>query len=350
MVGTLTVFDQLEYMKGVDLGFEKEQVMVSVMSRELQGKKDVFKERLLRHPGISDVSFSCRVPGESHWSWGVEIGGVADQIYVNSIEPGYLELMGLELQAGRALSAERMSDQKTKFLVNEAAVRFFNLTSPIGAAVLDTPNGKGEIVGVVKDFHFESLHHRISPLLFYWEDRALRRVSMKIAAKNISEAVDYVKKTWMELVPAFPFEFSFLDEAFDRQYRAEERLTKIFGYFAGLAVVIASLGLFGLSSFMTLRRTKEIGVRKVFGATVPGIVGLLSSQYLRWVLLANLIAFPAAYVGLRYWLEGFAYRTEMTMWNFLLAALMALAVAFGTVVFQSTRAARANPVDALRYE
>jgi putative ABC transport system permease protein len=154
----------------------------------------------------------------------------------------------------------------------------------------------------------------------------------------------------MELTPAFPFEFSFLDEAFDRQYRAEERLTKIFGYFAVLAVVIASMGLLGLSSFLTLRRTKEIGVRKVLGASVPGIVGLLSSQYLRWVLLANLIAWPVAYVAFGYWLEGFAYRTEMTAWSFVLAALTALTVAFGTVAFQSLRAARANPVDSLRYE
>ena len=260
---------------------------------------------------------------------------------------------------GRNFSWTIASDRDNKFIVNEAALRFFELRSPIGQKLEDVPhgNGIGEIIGVVKDFHFNSLHANINPVIFYWLDWPHRKVSIKISfgnrAASMSEmksTIGYIKNKWEELCTDYPFEYAFLDESFDRQYKSEDKLSDIFICFALLAIFIACLGLFALASFTAEQRTKEIGVRKVLGASSSQIVLLLAKEFTKWVLVANIFAWPIAFYAMTRWLENFAYRTNLGLEVFLLSSLAALIVALFTISFQSARAALANPIDSLRFE
>jgi putative ABC transport system permease protein len=206
------------------------------------------------------------------------------------------------------------------------------------------------VIGVVKDFHFESLHKPISPLYIGYTSHAINSLSVRITSDNIPGTIALLKEKFRQFDPYRPFEYAFLDDSFDAQYRAEERLGRVFSYFSILAIFIACLGLFGLASFTAEQRTKEIGIRKVLGASVSGIVVLLSKEFTKWVLIANAIAWPIAYYSLNRWLQSFAYRTNITAMAFLLAAIFSFLIALLTVSYQALKAATANPVKSLRYE
>jgi putative ABC transport system permease protein len=207
-----------------------------------------------------------------------------------------------------------------------------------------------EVIGVVKDFHYQSLHYDIQPMMFGWNHGWTWMVSAQISPQDLPGTIDYIGNVWNEFSPDYPFTYEFIDEMFASQYHSEERLGKTIGYFAILGIFIACLGLFGLVSFMAEQRTKEIGIRKVLGASVSGIIVMLSKEFSRWVLLANITAWPIAYLAMHKWLQSFAYRTSIGIGTFLLSALLAFAIAMFTVSYQALRAATANPVESLRYE
>jgi len=209
---------------------------------------------------------------------------------------------------------------------------------------------KGQIIGVVKDFHFESLHQEISPIVMFISSTSLNQISIRISPHNIPKTIGFLQKIWREVRPNYPFSYYFIDENFDQQYKSEEKLLQTFSYFAFLAIFIGCLGLFGLVSYSTERRTKEIGIRKVLGASTAGLVLLLSKEFTKWVLLANIIAWPTAYLIMNQWLQNFAYRSSINPGIFIAAGALAWVIAFLTISYQSIKTAAANPVDSLRHE
>jgi len=350
IIATLSVFKQLKYMKSRDLGFNKQNKVYLPLNRNIYKEIDVFKEKLLNHPDILQVSYSCRVPGEIPWQWDTEIDGVKKEISVNAIDPDFFALMGIKVINGRNFSWDMKSDERQKFIMNEEAVRLFGLKSPLGKEVSGTPNGIGQIIGVVKDFHFNSLKTKIEPMMFYWDERPFLHITINFSPHHIDEVLNFIKRNWKGISPGFPFVYHFLDETFDLQYKTEERLTEIFGYFALLAIFIASLGLFGLATFISQQRTKEMGIRKVLGASTSGLLILFSKGFLRWILVTNIISWPIAYYLMNKWLEDFAYRTRIGLGVFIISAILGFLIALLTVSYQSYRAAHINPVIALKYE
>lgn len=359
IIATTIVLKQLQYIKNKDLGFQKEHIvyMEFARNRGIRRNKEAFRERLISHPQIHNVTYSQGRPGLVYNWEGFEHKGERSGYAIFTVDPEYLDVYGLELVAGRNFSKERTTDQIRKCLLNETAVRALELEKPVGTILHHDDLGGSsfpvrdvEVIGVVKDFHYQTLRYPIQPQMFGWNDGWHWMASVKISSENVPATITHIEKIWMEFSPEFPFDFHFVDDLMERIYQSEERLAKTIGYFAGLGIFIACLGLFGLAAFMAEQRTKEIGVRKVLGASVGGILLLLSKEFSKWVVVANVVAWPLAYFGMSKWLSDFAYRTEIGMWPFVLSAIMALAIAMTTVSYQSIKAATANPIDSLRYE
>ena len=357
IIGTITVFKQLQFMKNQDLGFQKEHVVLFDLKGNARRRQDEFRQKLLQYPSIQNVSFSQGFPGRIYNYESFDREGGRQGFAVFTVDPDYFDVYGFELAQGRLFSWNQKTDMYDKCIMNEAAVKAFGLDSPVGTIFKHNrwqassfPRKQVEVIGVVKDFHYVSLHQPIEPLVFSWNPGWLWMGNVRLSSSNIQGSISHIEKIWEEMVPEFPFEYVFLDERFDRQYKRDERFGQIFNYFAGLGIFIAALGLFGLASFMAEQRTKEIGVRKVLGATVGKIIVLLSKEFVKWVVVANVIAWPAAYFIMNKWLENFAYRTQINGLIFVVSGCLALFVALATVFFKSLRAATANPVDSLRYE
>lgn len=268
---------------------------------------------------------------------------------VISIDDEFLKTLDIKVTEGRSLSSDFATDETGGFMVNETAVEFFGWRSALEKK-LNRSGQEGKIVGIVQDFHFASLHNKIEPLIFYMEPAHYSLLSVKINKRNLAGTVEDIENSWKKIAPAQPFEFFFLDENFDKLYRSEQKFGQIIGAFAFLAIMIACLGLFGLAAFAAERRTKEIGIRKVLGASVSGMVNLLSKDFIKLVLVANLVAWPIAWLVMNKWLQEFSYRIEIGLWTFALAGGMALLIALTTVSTLAIRAAKANPVESLRYE
>ena len=256
------------------------------------------------------------------------------------------------MAAGRNFSRTMGTDAAQAFIINEAAARrigWSKAEEAVGQAFEYGRRG-GQIIGVVKDFHFESLHEEISPIVMYISSTDLQRISVRIAPRDIPRTMAFLRSVWAEMRPNRPFSYFFIDESFDRLYKSEDNLERIFRTFAWLSVGIGCLGLFGLAAYSAERRTKEIGIRKVLGASPAGLALLLSKEFTRWVLLANFVAWPVAYFAMSRWLRQFAYRADIDPWIFVLAGALALAIAFLTVGAQAAKTALADPVRSLRYE
>jgi len=264
-------------------------------------------------------------------------------------DPDVLDVLGLKLVDGRKLSWDLASDMGLSYLVNEEAVPLLGL-NPLFGETFQANFGQSQVVGVVKNFHFQSLHRRIGPMAIVWFDGWTGTAVIKVSGTNIAGAIAHIRDVWGEVNPNAPFSYTFMDETVGKLYEAEIRLARILNVFVSLAVFLSCLGLFGLSAYVAGQKTKEIGIRKVLGAKASEIVILLSKDFSRWVLLANLFAWPAAYYFTEKWLQGFAYRIRLGIGPFLLASGFALLVALATVSFQSVKAATANPVDAIRHE
>ncbi|MCF0061028.1 ABC transporter permease [Dyadobacter chenwenxiniae] len=355
IIATIVVYIQMDFMRNRDLGFSKDQMMI--VNSQGDPKKDAFKQSLADITGVKSTAASSSVPGSGNPGAYSEIENKSGDLQIANLDLyfvdfDYIPQFGLKMAAGRPFSRDFGTDTTQAMVMNEAAVKLFGYSSPeeaIGRRFKQWGR-EGKIVGVVKDFHFRSLQERIKPLTMRIEPGGSELVSIKIDGGNIKEAVAAVEQKWKTIMPNRPFSYYFMDEFFDRQYRSEERFEKLFFNFAILAIFISCLGLLGLASYSTMQRTKEIGVRKVMGASTGSIVGLLSKDFLKLVLIAFVIASPIAYYGMYRWLENFAYKTDIYWWIFAIAAFLSAAIAFATVSFQSIRAALMNPVKSLRSE
>ncbi len=363
IIGTLTAYRQIRYMKNKDLGFSQHSVLVIPEIQRLLRRMPYssVRDEWLKVPGVLDVGGSALVPTQ-----GVQLDIFYPQGFTRAqpqkltrldIEPRYLTTMDILVTAGRNFAWDLSSDPSETVLINESLARLFGWNSPLGKTFTfySGPEGEGEIrvkkvVGVVRDFHFTSLHRRIEPVVIVFAPERIRYLSLKIASENIPQTIGLLNDKWKELDPERPFDYFFLDAAFDSQYRAEERLGRISSYFSLLAVGIGCLGLFGLAAFMAERRTKEIGIRKVMGASSARIVRLLTLEFFWLILVANALAWPTAAVSLTLWLRRFPYRIGVSFPVMLISGLLALAAALLTVSLLAVRAAQADPVEALRTE
>ncbi|MGH7493665.1 MAG: ABC transporter permease [bacterium] len=358
-IGAMVVYSQLEYVKTTRLGFQKEQVLVvRVRDGAITNNPNALRTELLHLPTVESVAWANALPGKGHAGDRMRWEGSTDEQFfttsVNWIDENFLATLDLQLAAGRNFSHPLDFGEEKVALINEEAVRAIGWASPqeaIGKTLFGagTQAGTSRIIGVTKDFHFESLHRKITPLVFFPQATAAYLL-IRVAPNNLPQTLAGLKSIWDRFAAEQTFAYTFLDDDFDSLYRAEERWSALIGAGAMLALLTACLGLFGLASLLVEQRTKEVGIRKVLGASLAGIILLLSKQFLKWVALANVIAWPVAYAMAKLWLEDFAYRVEPGMILFLLSALGTSLIAFVTVSYQAVRTARANPVEALRWE
>ncbi len=355
LIGTMSVYKQLNYMRNKNLGYEKEHVIYMPIRGDLNHKYEAMKNDLLSKVDVSHVAITSQLPTGSTLSTSGSIDwegrNPEDEVLMNvaSVDYDYIDTFKLQIIKGRAFSKKFLTDSSAGFILNEAAIKAMGIEHPIGKqfSLWDT---KGTIIGVVKDYHFDSLHKEIEPLILAILPDLYSDICIKIKSDNISNTISELNSIWKKYVPEYPFEYHFLEESLDNLYRVEERIGIIFKYFTIMAIIISCLGLSGLASFSTEQRTKEIGIRKVLGATVPNILLLLTKDFVKWVLIANIIAWPVAYYAMSRLLQNFAYRTNIGIVTFILSATLALLIALATVSYQSIKAALANPIEALRYE
>jgi len=313
------------------------------------------KNELLKHPNIINAAVSSSLPSRwfhfsnSLWHWQGQEPDEEVLFRGLAVGPDFFETFGMQIVAGRPFSNKFPSDKKDAVIVNETAAKAMGMRSPVGK-VLTKDDRQYHIVGVVKDYHFRSLHHKIEPIILLYREDPGGVLAVKLRSDELSDTIGFIEDLWQKFEPDFPVIYGFVDELLKDWYLTEKRTGTIFRYFSFLAVFIAGLGLFGLASFVTEQRVKEIGIRKVLGASVLNIVALLIKEFTKWVLAANLIAWPLAYLCMTYWLQNFAYRVALTPWPFLWAAGLAFVIALATVLYQTLKAAMANPVDSLRYE
>ncbi len=353
------VHDQLDYVRSRSLGFNKENVMVLPSSNEIYAQFGNLKQRFEQQPGITEVSLASRVPsGRLLDSQGTtaEIDGEMKQLSIRvadiHVDHDYFNSLEISIIAGRDFDPAIISDSTNAFIVNEAAVNRIGWTSPQDAVGkrFDYGGRSGEIIGVVNDFHFESLHQTIAPIVFMITNGRANNVLVRYDPDQKAEVEAYLQEQWSYLRPDFPFSFFEIDNQFSEQYSNEDRLASVVTWFSILAVIIAALGLFGLASFIAEQRIKEIGIRKVMGASVSQILLLLTRGFTLLVLVALLIAGPLAYFGMRLWLKNFAYYGDIQAGPFLIAGGIALLIAWLTISYQTLRAALSNPIETLRYE
>jgi putative ABC transport system permease protein len=358
--GTLVISQQLRFFNQRDLGFDKDQVLVIHRASDLGSRAKSFKQELLRHPQIKIISHTESLPGRHFDPNDHHLEGrprtERPVLWTMSADPDYADLLNLEITAGRYFSREIPTDMTSAVVINETAVKELGLDNPIGKR-LDKEFGgaeKGEyvtIIGVVKDHHFQSLHHDILPMIIRpLSSNVWRYTSVKIAPGRIPETLALIEATWRTFTGGKPFEYSFLDEDFDSLYKSEKRAGQLLSLFSFLGIFVACLGLFGLVSFAAEQRTKEIGIRKVLGASVPRVILLLSKEVIVLVFAASLIAAPLGFLAMHKWLANFAYRINLSPALFLLTAVATLSMAVLTVSYRALKAARANPADAIRHE
>ena len=354
IIGTTIVYDQLQLLRNADKGFDTEQIVtLNVGHPSLQGAIPVLKNKLEQNPAILSTARAGGMPGRTFGRRGVVPEGAADDdtwiVSVLSFDEDYVDLMGMEVKEGRMFDREIQTDQQQAILINEAMARELAWEDPIGKKIGFGQNQQ-TIIGVVKDFHFASMRFQIEPLAMFFNPNGGGNLAIKFNAENVADAMSFVQEAWQEVFPNSPIEYRFFDEEFGQQYESDEKFGRLVFSFTWLAIFIACLGLFGLSAFTAEQKTKEIGVRKVLGASISGIVLLLSRQFTQLIIVAMVVASPLAYYMMDAWLNDFAYRVDINWLWFLLSALAALAIALLTVTFQSVKAALVNPANSLRYE
>lgn len=350
IIATIVVFKQLNYVKTKDLGFDKEKI-IHFYADISESKEDVLKEQLIKHPEIKQLAIGGTLPGWSYMTQSFKTKGESYDFNSMTLEENYFEIFDIQIKEGRTFFGKSDKDQKTAYIVNEAAAKILGEKNIIGKPIRVWDREElGQIVGVVKNFHFKSLHHKIEPLIMYYRPEWCSRVFIKTTGENTQETVDFIRKTTEELIPDYAFNYSFVDGSIDRLYSKEQRYGELFGYFALIAIIIASLGLFGLALFSVNQRFKEISIRKVFGATSGQVIFLLTKTFSKWVVLANLIGWPLAYYFMNKWLQGFAYKTQISWFVFLIAIGVSLLIALLTIILQAYRAANSNPAEVLRDE
>jgi putative ABC transport system permease protein len=359
IIGTIVIYKQLNYIQTRDLGFKKDQVLVINGVNTLNDNEKAFKNKVLEMSGVEGGSLSSYLPvtssSRSDHSYSKEAvmdskNGIDMQTWY--IDYDYLKTMGMQMVKGRNFSKDFGSDS-TAVIINETTAAFLGYSDPVGKKIYTIGDSDKtisyNIIGVVKNFNFETLHQNIGPLSFFLGTRGAL-ASFKVNTTQVKSLVSQIETVWKSMAPGMPFSYRFMDESFNEMYRSEQRVGQIAMIFAVLAILIACLGLFGLATFIAEQRTKEIGIRKVLGASVQGIVRLLSKDFMKLVAIAFIIAAPLSGWAMHSWLNDFAYRIKLEWWIFGLAGILALAIALGTVSFQAIKAAISNPVKSLRTE
>ncbi|MDB5024712.1 MAG: FtsX-like permease family protein [Mucilaginibacter sp.] len=361
IVATTIVFQQLRYIQQKSLGFNKDHIINMAYNGSLTKQFESFRQELLKNPAVKEIGRSSRIPSgrllDDQNAQVMQAGTMAaikiDLKYITA-DYGFIPTYGMQMVAGRNFSRDFITDT-ANYVINETAVQQLGWKNAQNAIGKDMSYGgvKGKVIGVVHDFHFESLHQKIIPLLFQLpapKNGFYGNISVKIDGNHISSAIGTVENTWHKYLPNVPFDYTFLDEKFQKLYNSEQQQGSLFTIFSCLAIFIACLGLFGLSAFTISQRVKEIGVRKVLGASISQIVVELSKDFLKLVLIAAVFALPVAGLLMHNWLLDFASRINLSWWVFLMAGVIALIIAFVTISFQSIKAATANPVESLRSE
>jgi putative ABC transport system permease protein len=353
---TILVQKQVNLIMDDSLGFNKEHVLL-VPDIYYVENPEMWLDELRKVPEIKEVALSSHVPGDQITNWGFRADGVDANFSLNATitNESYLEVMGIDMVEGRYFSEDFGSDS-ANMVLNETAVRDLGLTDPIGMTFYlwsdqELPH---KVIGVVKDHHWESKHAEVRPMTLMrlgcrgWSTP--RYMSVRYMGGDFTKVLQVLEDQWKELVPQIPFHYEFLDEHYEAIYNNEKQTRTLLYIFAFIAILISCLGLFGLASFMADRRTKEIGIRKTNGATTGNILGILSLDFTKWVLLANVIAWPLTWWAMKKWLESFAYRIDVPYWVFAVAGILAFIIALATVSFHAIRASRQNPGISLRYE
>lgn len=356
IIGTIIVYSQLKYMRSEELGFTKDQKLI--LDTHGDKGRDALRQAIAGLPGVNSVTLAGSVPGGGNPGAYSQIENAKGDMQIANLDLyfvdfEYIPQYKMKVLAGRAFSRDFMTDTTQSMMVNEAAMKMFGYSKPeqIIGRKFDQWGRKGVIIGVLKDFHFRGLQDVIKPLSVRIEPDGCNLISVQLAGgKDISGTISGIEAKWKSIIPNRPFSYYFLDEYFDRQYRSEDRFGRLFLNFAILAIFISCLGLLGLAAYSTLQRTKEIGIRKVLGASVGAIVNLLSKEFLALVAISFLIAAPLSWYFMDKWLAGFVYRMSIGWWVFAVAGIMALFIALFTVSFQAIKAAVANPVKSLRVD
>lgn len=360
IVGTAVVFDQLEYIQNKKLGYDKDQVLMINDAWLMGDKLESFKNEVVASSNVKAGTITSFLPVGTNSNNTIFFEGMdpKNESHIVSnwrIDHDYMATLGMNIIEGRDFSRDMRSDS-TAIILNQAAVKEFGFEDPIGKTVSTFGGDEEEtivepykVIGVVEDFHYESLRATIYPMVLYL-GRSRGYISFKLDGSDVNGSVEYIRSKWDEFAPGKPFQYSFMDQRFSSLYDAEQQIGQIFGVFAALAVLIACLGLFGLAAFTAEQRNKEIGIRKVLGASVVGIMSLLSREFLKLVFIAFAIAAPVAYFGMDRWLSDFAYRTDLSITTFVTSGILAVVVAWLTMSYQTMRAARSNPVRSLRSE
>jgi len=366
IIMTITVFKQINFMKNKDLGFDKENKIVLSIPPDASGDDaDILKNEVSSIPGVERAT-SCFAPPGSGGS--LIVNAVTDDgndetppegIMINAItcDYDYIPTFGLQLADGRNFDSNIPSDAVTGIIVNEAAVKEFGLKDPVGSE-FNLPLGgqqesgnNAQVIGVLKDFHFRSLREEIQPLMLFLNNQYNQNVVVKYSPNtDLTKTLDDIKNKWENLFAGEEFQYSFVDEEYNQLYSSDEQMGKLFFFFSVLIIFVACLGIFGLASFLSEQRAREIGIRKVLGSTVTGVVKLLTADFTKWVLVANVLAIPIAWYAMDKWLQNFAYRTSMSVWIFIFSGFITLVIALLTIGTQTIKAANMNPVETLKYE
>jgi ABC-type antimicrobial peptide transport system permease subunit len=354
IIGAVVVHCQLRYVQNKQLGFDKENLVYVRLQREAFARYDALKSRLLELSSVAAVTRTSELPlnlGSSTFAGGWEGKDPQENFLFQfaNVDADYADVFKMEVMEGRFFTKGFFGDSDA-VVVNEEAARIMGEGKSVAGKTM-TIFGVGQqrsIIGVLKNFHYKPLQTKIGPLVMYLQPSNI--MVIRVNPGNIKTTLAALEKSYKEIVPEIPFEYGFVDEDYDNLYRVIERMGVLFNYLSVLAIFVSCLGLFGLASYITEKRTKEIGIRKAYSASVTDIVLLLSRQFLKWVLVANVIAWPIAYIAMKQWLQTFAYRTDIGVEIFVYTSLGAFVIAFLTISWQTIRAARGNPVDSLRYE
>ena len=362
MISTIIILQQLAFIQHKKIGFDKDHIVVLPVDYQMHSQYEEIKKVIRSSPEILSVAGANQNPTFVQWGDGIHVqkGFEQKNLPINCIpaDLDFIKTLGMQMIAGADFSPADMYRMDTSshkpfqytFIINESAARAIGWTPQEAIGKTIEKGSRGTVKGVVKDFHFASLHQPIGPLMIFLDTQYTSQLFVKISGKDIPGALNFLQAVWKERVPYRPFEYHFLDDDYNALYTVENQTSQLFGFFSATAILLAGLGLFALAAFTTVQRTKEIGIRKVLGASVLQVTGLLSFDFLKLVVIASLTAFPLAWWAMHRWLQDFAYRISIDGWVFVLAALAAVCVALLSVSLQATRAALANPVESLRSE
>ncbi|HYC28735.1 MAG TPA: FtsX-like permease family protein, partial [Chitinophagaceae bacterium] len=363
LIATTIVLQQLSYIRNKDLGYDKDHVLVLPLDNIMRPGYDGLKKTMLSNPAIKSVGAAYEEPTDIGWGDGISAGegATAKEVTVNAIpvDEDFVKTLGLKIIAGRDYSytdvqafdtTDNMAHFQHAFMLNEAAAKALGWTPEEAIGKKITKGWPGTVKAVVKDFHFRSFHNPITPLVIFLDNRMTQRIFVKVDGRNLPATLKYLESTWKQRVAHRPFEYHFLDEDYESLYRSEQRVAGIFSTFSTLAILLACLGLFGLTAFAVVQRTKEIGIRKILGANITSIISLLSKDFMLLVIIAIVVASPLAWYAASKWLQDFAYRINIEWWVFVIAGVVALGIALMTISVQAIKAALSNPVKSLRTE